>query len=304
MSTSSESEELSQKQPKEQLLEELKEQLLRHLKRKESKILRSLTALTANVETCRQWRDLQHEGLLLQAFFYRLQPGMEKISVEDWEQEGQERTLVLDPTIPLSENVSQRFNQSRRLKRGLKSAEKVLSHQYQLLEQVRQEQANCLQTQSVEELAKALESFTQTVSHQKKETSRRLPYRAFKSAAGISIWVGRGAKENHNLTFHLAKGSNWWFHVEGSPGAHVIARTNRGEEPDQETIQDALQLALLFSGLREKIQATVVSTQCKYIRPLGRNQPGRVTIAKEKRYNVEADSERLEAIKERKLKQD
>src|SRR5690606_38971734 len=81
---------------------------------------------------------------------------------------------------------------------------------------------------------------------QREEQSR--PCRAFVSAPGRPIWVGRGAKENDQLTFKVARGNDLWLHARGQPGAHVIVPLARGAEVDPETLLDACALAAHYSG--------------------------------------------------------
>ena len=38
------------------------------------------------------------------------------------------------------------------------------------------------------------------------------------------IWIGKNNIQNDYLTNHLAKGTDYWFHVKDAPGAHVILR--------------------------------------------------------------------------------
>ncbi len=79
-----------------------------------------------------------------------------------------------------------------------------------------------------------------------------MPYREFWSRSGLRIWVGKKAKDNDTLTFKLAHGSDFWLHVHGYPGSHVIIKINKGKDPDADTIQDALQLALYYSQAKSQ----------------------------------------------------
>jgi hypothetical protein len=45
--------------------------------------------------------------------------------------------------------------------------------------------------------------------------------KTYTSLDGIQIKVGEDAKENDNLTFSSYP-SEWWLHVDGGPGSHVI----------------------------------------------------------------------------------
>jgi len=74
----------------------------------------------------------------------------------------------------------------------------------------------------------------------------RKPYNVYMSKDGIEIWVGRGSKDNDELSLRERHPSDWWMHVQGHPGSHVVVRC-QDEEPPKETMLDAAILALKFS---------------------------------------------------------
>jgi predicted ribosome quality control (RQC) complex YloA/Tae2 family protein len=41
---------------------------------------------------------------------------------------------------------------------------------------------------------------------------------------GFEVLVGRGDAENDALTFRVAEPRDFWMHVAGSPGSHVVVR--------------------------------------------------------------------------------
>lgn len=85
-------------------------------------------------------------------------------------------------------------------------------------------------------------------------------YRTF-VVAGHEILVGKGASDNDRLTFGLAEPRDFWLHVAGVPGSHVIVR-NPDELNDlpREVLEAAAQLAAFHSkaqGARGKVEVHV-----------------------------------------------
>ena len=68
---------------------------------------------------------------------------------------------------------------------------------------------------------------------------------------GCRYLVGRNAVENENLT-RAARGNDWWFHVLGSQGSHVVVPRMhlKNSDLDETTIREAGMLALHYSVLR------------------------------------------------------
>ena len=62
---------------------------------------------------------------------------------------------------------------------------------------------------------------------------------------GIEIKVGENAKENDDLTLSSYP-REWWMHIDGGPGAHVVIRHEENTIP-KETKRDAALLAVHHS---------------------------------------------------------
>ena len=47
----------------------------------------------------------------------------------------------------------------------------------------------------------------------------------FRSSDGYDIYVGKNNLQNEELTFHVAKPTDIWFHANDIAGSHVILKT-------------------------------------------------------------------------------
>lgn len=78
-----------------------------------------------------------------------------------------------------------------------------------------------------------------------KETST---YRKYTSSDGHQIYCGRNNIQNDQLTFKIANKEDWWFHIKGLPGTHVILVKKPYEDmPSDSSIEEAAQIAAYFS---------------------------------------------------------
>lgn len=82
-------------------------------------------------------------------------------------------------------------------------------------------------------------------------------YRAH-TVEGFEVLVGKGAAENDALTFDLAEPRDFWLHVSGPAGSHVVVRNPEGlDELPREVVQRAAELAAWHSkarGSRGKVE--------------------------------------------------
>lgn len=68
---------------------------------------------------------------------------------------------------------------------------------------------------------------------------------------GFEVLVGRGARENDELTFRVAEPRDFWLHVAGSPGSHVVVRNASGlAELPRDVARRAAELAAWHSKAR------------------------------------------------------
>lgn len=80
--------------------------------------------------------------------------------------------------------------------------------------------------------------------------SKGRPYRVVEHT-GFEILVGKGDAENDKLTFGIAEPGDFWLHVAGTPGSHVIIRNpDNLDELPAEVVDRAAELAAWHSRSR------------------------------------------------------
>jgi predicted ribosome quality control (RQC) complex YloA/Tae2 family protein len=81
--------------------------------------------------------------------------------------------------------------------------------------------------------------------------SKGRPYRLVMQD-GFEILVGKGDAENDRLTFGIAEPRDFWLHVAGCPGSHVVVRNpDNLPEPPFTVAERAAQLAAWHSRARK-----------------------------------------------------
>lgn len=100
-----------------------------------------------------------------------------------------------------------------------------------------------------------------------KQAAPRKPYFPYLSADGIIIRVGREAPDNDILSCdpNYRLPDEWWLHVSGFPGSHVVIRSTSNTLPtDQyETLKDAALLAAVNSKAAQAGKVLVTYTRCR-----------------------------------------
>ncbi len=128
----------------------------------------------------------------------------------------------------------------------------------------------------------------------------RIPYTRLRSSGGLEIRVGRGARDNDDLTFRHSAPDDIWLHASQASGAHVILRWGRRDEnPPRRDLLEAATAAAVHSGARHSRTAPVIWTRRKYVRKPRKSPPGTVTPDRVQTIFVEPDSDLVKAMARR-----
>ncbi|MEC8024228.1 MAG: NFACT RNA binding domain-containing protein [Myxococcota bacterium] len=103
---------------------------------------------------------------------------------------------------------------------------------------------------------------------------------------GWDIWAGRTASDNDRLSIKVARGNDWWFHVRGMPGSHVVLFVRDGQEPPKHIVEAAAALAAYHSKQRNGGIVSVSGTRAKFVSKPRGAKPGTVSIKKESIFKV------------------
>jgi predicted ribosome quality control (RQC) complex YloA/Tae2 family protein len=113
--------------------------------------------------------------------------------------------------------------------------------------------------------------------------SSRLEPRRLKTAEGWAVMIGRTNEGNDYLTHKLARSEDYWFHVHGAAGSHVVLRRGKGKnEPSKQTIAEVAAWAAHYSQARTAGKVPVIYTRKKYVRKPRGAKPGLAVCEREK----------------------
>ena len=117
----------------------------------------------------------------------------------------------------------------------------------------------------------------------KEERGRpRADLREYELPGGWRVLVGKTEADNDALSLRIAAPGDWWFHVHGMPGSHVVLEGKEGEEPDRETLRMAAAIAAYWSKARAGGVVPVSCTRARYVTKPRGAKAGTVSIRKER----------------------
>jgi predicted ribosome quality control (RQC) complex YloA/Tae2 family protein len=110
--------------------------------------------------------------------------------------------------------------------------------------------------------------------------------RRYARPGGWVVLAGRPDAANDRLSIKLARPNDWWFHVRGMSGSHVVLRAREGEEPDRDTLKQAAAIAAWHSKARSGGVVPVSGTLARFVTKPRGAKPGTVSIRRETNFKV------------------
>ena len=130
----------------------------------------------------------------------------------------------------------------------------------------------------------------------KSQADKGRALRRYRSSDGYEVVVGRGARENDELTFRVARSYDTWMHAADYPGSHVVVRAKgKDDSIPHRTLVEAARLAAHFSQARKDAKVAVNYTQRKFVSKPRGAAPGLVYLSSFRTLLVEP-AEELERI--------
>jgi len=279
------------------LLEQAKMPVLRDMRHAAKRMGDREKRLVREQKKYEEAEGLQKTAQMLTSSGLKMDQHYESVKVTDYfGVEPTSKDIPLDSTISLKENIDSMFKQYQKAGKG-----KTIVAQH--LGQIRNRRA------LIEEQTKRLQAIKDWDTWL--AVASKIPSRGAHPAAGIEggdrppaagegrkfrvlkidgreTLIGKGARENDELTFDVAGPEDFWFHVADYSGSHVVVRNPAKEKSlDESILVKAAQLAAYFSQARNSSKVEVHYTKRKHVTKPRRAKPGLVRLLEFKSIKVE-----------------
>lgn len=96
------------------------------------------------------------------------------------------------------------------------------------------------------------------------------------------VVAGKSNYDNDLLSIKLSHDNDYWFHINGMPGSHVILKHKANEKPNRETLYAAAAIAAYHSKARTAGKVAVSQTLIKNVSKPKGAKTGTVQIRQQK----------------------
>lgn len=243
-----------------------------------AKAEKALAALQAVARQVSKAPQLQREANLLLSLPDVHQSGQDSVDVTNTD--GTIIHIRLDPQLSILDNATERY-------RKAKDADRAREERLERLPIVEREVTMLRERLHLAERATSLEDLTTSSHAPRTKPTGRTPaaapvFRQFELAHGWTLYVGRNAANNDELTMRFAKPHDWWFHARNVQGSHAVLKSRSpNEKPPQAIIEAAAAVAAWYSAARNSSWVPVIVTQKKWVRKPRKAPIGAVAIERE-----------------------
>ena len=224
-------------------------------------------------------------GHLLMAQQGRVPTGTEEVELPDLFTDGTPVTIPLEPEKSPIENAQHYYRRARRTRRSRQEAARRLDETLDRAEQADQllDKLRAVTTlEGIKQFREEHEAALAVFVDRDDADVSSFPYRRFDLGDGFEVWVGKNARQNHELTFHAAQKYDLWLHAREVPGAHTVLHLpNRDAEPGRALIYTAAAIAAHFSKATGSALVPVMVTERKYVTSPKGADPGVVRVSRE-----------------------
>ena len=224
----------------------------------ESRITKKLEAQRAELAECEQADTYKKYGDLIMGNLYCIQKGdarAELVDYEAWdEQSGTYGTCVveLDTRLAPVANGQKYYKKYAKLRnakveltRQIELGENELTYLYTVFDALSRAETQA----DLDEIREELYRYgyaSRMKGYAAPKKNKNPVVMQFTTTNGYRVLCGKNNVQNEYITHKLADRNDWWFHVKGMPGSHVVMICD-GQEPPAEDFTDAAEIAAYHS---------------------------------------------------------
>jgi predicted ribosome quality control (RQC) complex YloA/Tae2 family protein len=293
-------------------LEEFGTEMERRLKKAERTLTRRAEGAEEDARRAADMKLDRRRAEILLANFGKISRGASRVGLPDPFADSPRATVEidLDPSLTPDENAARLFQRARKGERGERRALARLTETRQRLSdlvELRRESLQLRPKEALHEISRFLENaeIEKSARGDVRETHlgrqavaapragrpgrgapgahKSLRPRTYVTSEGWEVWVGRSNTENDLITHRMSNPHDFWFHVVGAPGSHVILRRpTRNSKPKPATLVEAAQIAAFFSKARKQTRVPVIYTERKFVSKPRKGKPGQALCTRER----------------------
>ncbi|MBE6554686.1 MAG: fibronectin/fibrinogen-binding protein [Ruminococcaceae bacterium] len=282
--------------------------LLKLLTNARNRIAHKLSLQEAELAACEKGEEYKRAGDLIVANCYQLQKGAKSavlIDYNDYREDGSfgSVTVELDPRLSPTANAQRyykRYNKSKsarvELGKQIELGRKELAYLASVNTALSTAETPTDLLEIREELARSgYASRIKTAQSVKRPAAPS--FAEYRTTGGYRVLCGKNNLQNEHITHKLAEKNDFWFHVKGMPGSHVVMLLEGKEEPEALDFTEAASIAAIYSEAGGAPMTEVDYTKVRNLKKAPGGKPGFVIYHTNWSATVSPDKEQIAKLR-------
>ncbi len=237
-------------------------------------------------------------GELIHTYGYGLEPGAKQLEALNY-YTNEMITIPLDSTKNAMDNAQKYFNKYNKQKRTFEALSELIQDTKEEITYLESVSTALEIARTEDDLIQIKEELTSEGYMKRKFSKKKVKITSkplhYVSSDGYHMYVGKNNLQNEEITFQLAEGNDWWFHAKGTPGSHVIVKTQEGEMPDR-VFEEAGKLAAYYSKNRGNDKVEIDYIEKKHVKKPKGGKPGFVVYYTNYSLIIDSDISMLQEL--------
>ena len=263
---------------------------LKHYKQK-------LPRLKSELDLANDCDKYKTYGDLLYTYNISDTKGQKEIELEDYEN-GNTVVVPLDEKLDGKQNAKKHYQKYKKLKKGQSYIQEqidICENEINYFEGIMQQldQADFYTAIEIKDELMQQGYIKNNQKAKKKAKKQKLNIITITLPTGTDLTFGKNNLQNDEITWHIAKRNEYWFHAKDYHGSHVVLHT---DNPSEEDIRYAAMVAAYYSKGRLSSSVPVNYCEVKALKKIPGAKPGMVQLTNYKTIYIDPDEDVISSL--------
>jgi predicted ribosome quality control (RQC) complex YloA/Tae2 family protein len=255
----------------------IRDRLVRFFEKQADKYMRLKEQLNKELAEAQKSQEHSKIAELLKSNIHKLKGAKGTVELDEYTYEGVNKIeYKLPEPFDVNSEINRLYKKSDKLKRSVPLIENRIEEVDSIVDSAL-EQLYFIEISGDDELRELALEMKKKAPKQQKRQVKEKQFEKMQIGEGTA-YIGRNSVSNHRLVFQFANPSDWWFHAQKIPSAHLIFRKN-GAITDEE-VQECAAIVAGYSKAKNDLKVTIDYTQKKHVKKPKNTPPGFVIYHK------------------------
>ncbi|PLX66234.1 MAG: hypothetical protein C0603_12575 [Denitrovibrio sp.] len=256
----------------------IRNRLVRFFEKQADKYLKLKDKLEQELVVAKDHEKISTTAELLKSNIHKLKNAKGVVQLDKYTYEGVSTVEYKVPELfEVNKEIDKLYRRTDKLKRSIPLLDKRIEEVDNIVDSALEQLYFIEISANDDELRELSVEMKKKAPLQKKRQVKEKQFEKMEIGEGIA-YIGRNSVANHRLVFQFANPSDWWFHAQKIPSAHLIFRKNG--IVTKEEIAECAAIVAGYSKAKADLKVTVDYTQKKHVKKPKNTPPGFVIYHK------------------------